>query len=393
MSQTYVDPPEAPTSGFFFDPYVPEFQTHLHDTYRTLRDDYPVYHNPVRRFWAVSRYQDVVDVLRDAETFCSAGVEEALSLEPMMIFLDGKVHGDLRNVVSRGFTPRRVDALEPRIRSIARDLLDEIGDVDSCEFMHQFAAQLPSRVIGELIGIPEDRREAFLSYTESMMATGPDGHDIAEASANVYEEFTELLAQRRKSRRDDLMSALLDVKIDGQGLSEQSLLGFCFLLVVGGNDTTMNLIGNGTALLAQHPDQRRRLVEDPKLIPEAVEEMLRIEAPTQALPRRTTRDVGLHGVTIPAESRVIVSFGAANHDERVFAEPERFDISRANKQHMSLGHGSHFCLGASLARMEGRIAFEELLQHRPSYELEEEPTWVTSRWARSHPALHIGWKP
>ena len=193
-------------------------------------------------------------------------------------------------------------------------------------------------------------------------------------------------------RRDDLMSALLDARLDGRELDETTLLGFCFLLVVGGNDTTMNLLGNGAALLAKYPEPRRRLVHDPTLIPEAVEEMLRIEAPTQALPRRSIRGVTLHGVMLPAEGRVLVSFGSANHDERFFPDLERFDILRENKQHVSLGHGEHFCMGASLARMEGRIAFEELLARHPDFEIEEESGWITSRWARSHPTLRLGCK-
>jgi len=392
MSQVKIGTNRGTMSDFVCDPHTPEFQSNLFEIYRTLRNDHPVYHNADRGFWLISRYCDVTEVLRDSGTFSSAGVEEAKTLLPMMLFLDGDSHAELRKMVSKGFTPRRVAAMEAHIRGIACDLLDDIDDVDGCEFMHQFAAQLPSRVIGELIGIPEDRREAFLSHTASMMESGPHGHDLAQASTNVYAEFRDLLAERRKSRRDDLMSALLDARLDGRQLDETRLLGFCFLLVVGGNDTTMNLLGNGAALLAKHPDQRRRLVHAPSLIPEAVEEMLRIEAPTQALSRRSTRDVQLHGVMIPAESRVLVSFGAANHDERFFHDPERFDIMRENKQHLSLGHGVHFCMGASLARMEGRIAFEEFLARHPDFELEEEPGWITSRWARSHPAVQIRWK-
>jgi cytochrome P450 len=259
--------------------------------------------------------------------------------------------------------------------------------------MGSFAAQLPSLVIGELIGIPEERRAAFLSYTEGMIETGPREHSIAEPAAKIHAEFSELLAERRKQPRDDLMSALLDAKIDGKGLSEEELLGFCFLLIVGGNDTTMNLIGNGAVRLAQDPEARQCLVEEPGLIPGAVEEMLRIDAPAQALPRTTLRDVELHGETIPKGSRVLVSYGAANLDDRVFAQPERFDIRRQDNRHLSLGQGPHFCMGASLARLEARVAFEELLARYPEYTVEEEPGWVTSRWARSHPEVVVRLAP
>jgi cytochrome P450 len=226
-----------------------------------------------------------------------------------------------------------------------------------------------------------------------MIETGPREHSIAEPAAKIHAEFSELLAERRKQPRDDLMSALLDAKIDGKGLSEEELLGFCFLLIVGGNDTTMNLIGNGAVRLAQDPEARQCLVEEPGLIPGAVEEMLRIDAPAQALPRTTLRDVELHGETIPKGSRVLVSYGAANLDDRVFAQPERFDIRRQDNRHLSLGQGPHFCMGASLARLEARVAFEELLARYPEYTVEEEPGWVTSRWARSHPEVVVRLAP
>ncbi|MFO0689071.1 MAG: cytochrome P450 [Myxococcota bacterium] len=375
--------------GFAFDPHSPEFQAERASTYRRLRDEFPVYHHPVHDFYLVTRYDDVLSVLRDAETFSSAGIEEARALQPMMIYMDGEAHTRLRNLVSRAFTPRRVAELEPRVRAIARRLLDGIGDAPECELMHQFAAQLPSLVIGELIGIPEERRAAFLAYTESMIESGPQGHSVAKAARAIDREFADLLRARRAERRDDLMSALLDAEIDGRGLSEEALLGFCFLMVVGGNDTTMNLIGNGAVLLAENPDVRRRLVDDPGAIPDAIEEMLRLESPTQMLARRPVREVRLHGVTIPAESRLVVSFGAANLDERAFPEPERFDPDRANKHHLALGQGAHFCMGASLARMEGRIAFEELLARHPDYQLAEPTSWIPSRWARSHPSVRL----
>jgi cytochrome P450 len=384
-----------PSTTFVCDPHTPEFQKNLFEIYRTLRDEYPVYHNPERGLWMVTRYEDVLAVLRDPETYSSAGVDEAQQLQPMLIYMDGEPHRDLRGLVSRGFTPRRVAEMEPHIREIARRLLDELelGDAGSCELMGSFAAQLPSLVIGELIGVPEDRRAAFLSYTEGMIETGPQEHSIAEPAARIHAEFSELLTQRRKKPRDDLMSALLDARIDGKRLSEEELLGFCFLLIVGGNDTTMNLIGNGAVRLAQHPEARQCLVDEPRLIPAAIEEMLRIDAPAQALPRTTLRDVELHGERIPEGSRLLVSYGAANLDDRVFAEPERFDIRREDNRHLSLGHGPHFCMGASLARLEARVAFEELLARYPEYVLEEEPGWVTSRWARSHPEVLVRLAP
>lgn len=371
-----------------YDPHSDALQPNLYEVYRRLRDEHPVYHNRQRNIWAVTRYADVSAVLHDAETFASGGVEEGQMLLPMMVFLDDPRHRELRAVVSRVFTPGRVAELEPRVRRAARGLIDRFAADGRCEFMRSFAAQLPSLVICELIGVPERRREAFLSYTEAMIETGPTSHPIEAPAARIYAEFQELLARRRVDPRDDLMSALLDAQDEAE-LSDEEVLGFCFNLIVGGTDTTMNLIGNGAVLLARHRDQRKLLVELPSRIPDAVEEILRFEAPTQSLPRRPVRDVELHGVSVPAECRLLVCYGAANHDERVFEEPDRFDITLERERHLAFGVGAHHCLGAALARLEGRIAFEELLDRFPEYTLASEPGWVTSRWARSHSRIDL----
>ncbi len=377
-----------PPESVLYDPHSPELQTGLYDIYRRLRDEHPVYHNPERKLWVVTRYDDVLDILQDPKTFSSAGVEEAQALLPMMVFMDDPRHKQLRLLLSRVFTPRRIDDLEPRIRAAARQLLDAF-EGGRCEFMREFASQLPSIVICELIGVPKGRREAFLSFTEAMIETTPTGQSIEAPAARIYAEFEKLLAERRQERRDDLMSALLDAEVDGEGLSDQELLGFCFLLVVGGTDTTMNLIGNGAALLAQHPEERRVLLEDPSRIPDAIEEIVRMESPTQALPRRPTRAVEMHGVTIPEASRLILCFGSANHDERVFDAPDSFDLDRERKRHLAFGLGTHHCLGSALARLEGRVAFEELLDRHPDFTLAADSGWVTSRWARCHSAIEL----
>jgi cytochrome P450 len=372
-----------------YDPHSPTLQDHLYETYRILRDEHPVYHNPEREIWVVTRYDDVAAVLQDAETFSSAGVDEDRILLPMIVYMDEPRHKRLRELLSSVFTPRRVASLEPRIRSAARELLDGLAGAGTCELMHGFAAQLPSLVICELIGIPAGRRAAFLDWTGSMIETGAEGHPIQEPAERIYREFDRLLRERREEPRDDLMSALLSTEVDGVGLSDEELLGFCFNLVVGGTDTTMNLIGNGAVLLARHPEQRRLLADDPARIPDAIEEVLRFEAPTQSLPRRPVRDVEWHGVRIPKDCRLLVTYGAANHDERAFDDAERFDVSRGRTRHLSFGLGAHHCLGASLARLEGRIAFEELLGRHPDYQLLGRPGWVTSRWARAHPEVRL----
>jgi cytochrome P450 len=299
--------------------------------------------------------------------------------------MDPPRHDALRNIVSRAFTGRRADAMEGRIRAIARELLDAFAGRDEADLMAEFARHLPSRVIGEMIGIPDERREAFLTWTEAMVET--DGADrqseVVQAATSIYGEFSKLLSLRREQRADDLMSALVDAELDGQKLTEEELLGFCFVLIVAGNDTTTNLIANGAVLLAEHPEQRAALVRDPTGIPNAIEEMLRYESPAQALPRRVLRDVAFQGTTIPAGAQVRLVWGAANRDEREFDAPQRFDITRAPR-HLGFGHGTHFCLGARLARLEARVAFEELLARMPDYELSGDPGWLTSIWARSH---------
>lgn len=380
-------------SDALYDPHSRSLQDRLYDVYREMRDDHPIYYDERRNYYVATRYDDVAAILQDQETFANSGVDESKLLMPMIVYMDGDRHMAQRALLSRVFTPNRVAALEPFIRTATERLLDQSAKQPRCEFMRSFASQLPSIVICDLIGIPEERRAAFVECTEAMIETGPDAHPIEEPAGRIYAQFKTLLAERSNERREDLMSALLDAEIDGDRLTHQELLGFCFNLIIGGTDTTMNLIGSGAVLLAQHPEQRAALAADPSRIPDAIEEMLRFESPTQTLPRRPTRDVRLHGVTVPAESRLLICYGAANHDERAFEKPEQFDFTQARTRHLAFGLGSHHCLGAALARLEGRIAFEELLAHYPNYVVHDEGEWVTSRWARSHRAVKIELAP
>jgi cytochrome P450 len=309
-----------------------------------------------------------------------------------MIYMDPPRHDRLRLLVSRGFTAARVARLEPRVRAIARGLVAGLAEAGGGDLLREYAAPLPSRVIGELIGIPREGLPAFLEWTEAMVATEPgqDREAIRRTSAErIYGAFGELLAQRRRRRRDDLMSALLDAEVDGVRLSDEELLGFCFVLIVAGNDTTTNLIANGAVRLAQHTEQRALLAREPARIPAAIEEMVRYDSPAQALPRRVTRDVVLHGVALPDGVELLLVWGAANHDEREFEDPERFDVTRTLRRHLAFGQGIHFCLGSHLARLEARVAFEELLARLPGYRLASPPRWVTSTWARAYQAVLV----
>jgi hypothetical protein len=374
----------------------PDFQARLHDIYRELRDRHPLAKSPAG-FWAVSRFADVYAVSSDPVTFSS---ERTLisppGLVPTIQSLDPPRHDRLRALVSLAFTPSRVRAMEPRVRAIARELLDGFAAEGRADLVSQYARHIPSRVIGEMIGIPEDRIPAFLHWTEAMVEL-PQGRSQAESiqnpAASIYQEFGALLDARRRKQRDDLMSALIDAELEGRKLTQEELLGFCFVLVVAGNDTTTNLIANGAVLLAEHPEQRRLLAADPSLLDGAIEEMLRYEAPAQALPRRLTRDAVLHGQTLPEGAQLFLLWGSANRDEREFEEADRFDVRRRIKRHLGFGQGIHFCLGKSLARLEARVAFEELLARAPGYELAGPAPWLPSMWARAHASVPVEFEP
>jgi cytochrome P450 len=372
-----------------YDPLAADFPARLPEVYRALRDQHPVYRHPERGCFVLSRFDDVKWAAADPTLFSSEGTFVGAELMPMIVALDPPRHDRLRALVTRAFSPKRVAEIEPRVRAIAGELLDALPADRPCDLLPGFAWQLPSRVIGELIGIPRERQAAFLAWTEALVGIDPTG---ANADRGVfgamYAEFAKLLAERRDARRDDLMSALLDAEVGGERLTQPELLGFCFVLITAGNDTTANLIGNGAALLARHRPEQRLLAEDPSRIPDAVEEMLRLDSPAQQLPRRTTRNVERHGALIPARSEVLLLWGAANRDERQFPDPDRFDVAR-RPRHLAFGHGTHFCLGANLARLEARIAFEELLARFPRFALAGEPTWQRSFWARALAALPV----
>jgi len=373
-----------------YDPLAPDFQRNLASIYRTLRHHFPVYRSPQGGWYALSRFDDVIHAAHDVATFSNVVAEAQLFL-PMMIYMDPPRHPALRALLSKAFTPRRIAGLEPRIRAVVTELIGSFIGAGTCEFVHDFATLLPSIVVGELIGVPAAHLEEFRYWTERFLTGTAD--DNREAASQIYRVFMGLLQARRAAPADDLMSALIQAEIDGTHLTDEELLGFCFLLILGGNDTTTSLLGNGMELLARHPDQRARLIADPSLLPVAIEEMLRLAAPTQALPRTATRDVALHGQTIPAGSRVMLVFGAANLDEREFPDPDRFQIDRPIARHLAFGHGAHFCLGAPLARLEARVAFEELLRRMPDYELQAEPRRLRSHWARAFETLHLRFTP
>jgi hypothetical protein len=369
-----------------FDPYDAELHQDPYPVYRRLRDEFPVHHNPHLRFWTLSRHADVLGALQAPDLFISGkgvyvGVPEyddgKLTGEvPLLITTDRPRHTQLRALVSRAFTPRRIALLEPRIRAIARELLDDVKGRREFDLVREFSGPLPTIVIAELLGVPAEDQEWFKEKSTAVAQFDPSVRRDSDAAARqmgpaveLGTYLAEIFAQRRLEPRDDLLSALLAAEIDGQRLSDVELIGFGFLLLVAGNETTTNLISNAAILLDRHRDQRRLLLEDPARIPGAIEEFLRFDSPVQGLARTTTAPVTLHGVTIPEGSKVLLLFGSANHDERAIPDAERFDVLRAPNPHVAFGFGAHFCLGANLARLEARVAFEELLGRLPEYRM------------------------
>ncbi|HEY8494956.1 MAG TPA: cytochrome P450 [Myxococcota bacterium] len=388
-----------------YDPYAYQVHEDPYPLYARLRAEAPAYRNEELGFWALSRHADVLAAFKDWQTFSSRnGVSLDLDAfhpqaENTMSFLamDPPRHDRLRALVSRGFTPRRVQALEPRIRAMATTYLDAVLERGACDFIRDFAGRLPMDVISELLGVPEADRAQLRTWADTVVhrEEGVQGLPpaAAESALRMLRYFTELLADRKQRPRDDLTGALLAAEIDGDRLSDREIIGFLFLMIVAGNETTTKLLGNALYWLWRHPDQRDLLRADPTLVPRWVEETLRYDNSTQALARLVTRDVELHGEKLRAGDRAVLLIGSANRDERVFPDPDRFDLLRDTRASLSFGQGTHFCLGASLARLEGRVALEELWKRIPDYEIEPKGlVRVHSVNVRGFAALPLRWE-
>jgi cytochrome P450 len=367
-----------------YDPFDASIIDDPYPTYRLLRDEEPVYHAAESDTWVLSRHDDVETALLDHDSYSSVGgvfptppgSNFVQSMLPMMILMDPPRHNQLRALVSRGFTPRRIAALNDSIEQLAQDLVGRLdGVAGSADFVVDFAGVLPTMVIADLLGVPREDRDQFRQWSKALVQADPTHGQTADAlsaMASMYNYFTDFLTDRRRSPRQDLMSALVSAEIDGVRLTDEELLGFCALLLIAGTETTTNLLGNAAVVLAQHPDSRRRLAGDHTLVGPAIEELLRYESPIQGLSRTLTRDITLHNTTMSRGESVLLLFGSANRDERVFPDPDVFDIDRKPEHLVAFGKGVHFCLGASLARMEARIALTALLQRLPNWDVDLE---------------------
>src|SRR5579871_54684 len=366
-----------------FNTYDPTIHDDPYPTYRMLRDEHPAYWNERLRFWVLSRYEDVLAALRDPATFSSAGGitidARGREFKPMMITMDPPQHTGLRNLVAKAFTPRRVAELEPRIRTIAEALLDSLVTRDIADLVDEYAWPRPAIVISELLGVPPADRAAFRAWSGDLVrgAHTPElgatelGQGAMRAAMELYRYFGVFLAERRRAPRDDLASALLAAEVDGRALTEDELLGFCFLLLIAGHETTANLLGNALLALARHPDARVALARNPALLRTAIDEFLRFDAPVQGLARTVAHDVELHGRCMHPGEKVLLLFGSANRDERYFAEPDRLVLDRRPNSHLAFGHGVHACLGALLAETEARVGLEAFLARLPAYDVLE----------------------
>jgi hypothetical protein len=372
-----------------FDPVTEDFWRRRPQVYRRLRDEEQVLYDEHRSVYVLSRFEDVFLAANNTALF-SSRASEANVLLPMLNFLDAPRHTQLRRLVSRGFTPARVAAMRPQVVAVVDALLSRFVARSGGDLIEDFSGPLASTIVGGLIGVPRELLGDFRRLTDTFLEFGQAGptEDLQKVSAQIYELFAEIIAVRREERQDDLISVLLEVQ-DGGGISDEEILGFCFLLVGGGNDTTTNLIANGWVLLLDHAEQLALLRDDRALLPSAIDEMLRLEPPAESHVRRTLAPITLHGVTIDEGSRVQLLWGAANRDPREFSDPDRFDVLRRPNRHLSFGHGVHYCLGSALARLEAEVAFDALLDRCVPSELVERPRRVLSPWACAYEHVEL----
>lgn len=371
--------------ALYWDPYDEALDDDPYPVWTRMRDEAPVYRNDTFDFWALSRFDDIEAAHKDPVTFSSArgtvlermGPDSAATA--MMIFLDPPDHTELRRLVSRAFTPRQVGGIQDRVRAICAELLDPHVGGSGFDYVGDFAAQLPSRVISSLVGVPPADQEPTRRLVDDMFHIEPGVGMVNDTSATAALELVgylaDLVGKRAAEPGDDLVSALVQAEVtDDDGtrrrLTPDECTSFALLLYTAGTETVAKLLGNAAVVLAHHPEERATLVREPEAIPNAVEELLRFEPPSPINGRWTTRDVELHGTTIPKDSKVLLLTGSAGRDERAFRDPDRFDVRRSMRHHLSFGYGAHFCIGAALARLEGLTALEETLVRFPEWDVE-----------------------
>ena len=397
--------PERWRSGVAYNPLSPRMARDPYPFYAELRARDPVHHSRLLDAWVFSRHADVDAILRDFRRFSSDQRKRDPGLrrrrrslpmpEPTILFLDPPDHTRLRSLVNRAFTPRAVTALEARIRGMAGELLAG-ADPAGFDLMEALADPLPVMVIAEMLGVPPADRAQFKTWSNQRArileptVSGRELQIAQQASRSLDAYFRTIIEARRVEPRDDIISALVHVEEAGDRLTEREMLGMLRLLLVAGNETTTNLIGNGVLALLRHPEQMRALRDDPGLIPTAVEELLRFDTPVQATLRLVLEDCEVNGFPLRRGDNAVLLNGAANHDPAAFDRPDRLDIRRGESNHVAFGRGIHYCLGAPLARLEARVAIEVLLERYSTLRLlSDRPAFRRSIVLRGLEALPV----
>jgi cytochrome P450 len=368
---------------FAFNPFDDATRRDPFPIYARARREHPAYRHEGLPVVSLFRYDDIHAVLRDPEAWSSRfppppGIDPQRIPEPSMLGQDPPQHNRLRSLVNQAFTPRIIRRLEPRMREIADELMAAAVEAGEVDFVAAFTYPLPVIVIAEIIGVPAADRAQFKVWSDAAVASlgnglfaPPDADRLARLGSLFGEMgtyFSALTEERRRAPREDLLTGLVQAEVEGSKLTHEEMLRMLVLILVAGNETTTNLIGNTVLELLAHPEALQQLRREPVRIPSAIEEVLRFSSPVQMDPRRATRRVELHGVTVEPDSLVVGWLGSANRDEAIFPDPERFDIARADNRHISFGFGMHYCLGANLARLEGQVALRALLAHTRSFE-------------------------
>jgi len=373
----------GPDTPLYYDPFDAEIDRDVHAIWARMRELQPAYFNDRYGFWALSRFADVWAGYHDTATFSSThgvmpeSLDEPFNM-PLVIFMDPPEHDWMRKLVAPAFTPRRIAALESRVVSLVDGYLDPFVGAPGFDYIADFGALLPAMVIGHLLGVPEADRDLVRRWFDDLMhhEEGNPGPTDAGMTAigDIMNYATALIAERRRHPGDDMISVLLDAEVElgaeARHLTADELVSFVVLLAGAGVETVARLLSWAAVTLAQHPGERQLLVDDPALIPGAVEELLRYEAPSPVNGRWTLKPFQAHGVEIPAGSKVLLLNGSANRDPREFADPDRFDVRRKVSRHISFGYGAHFCIGAALARLEGRAALAGTLARFPRWDVD-----------------------